>query len=102
MDGNNDTKRDDLKMTHTKTTVMGATLEKAPTPPNVSTAADNSLKVTMMETTVMGGTTSGKAMVPEVIGKKKMLLFLISTWHMPSIILILFLKRLWQILLLLQ
>jgi hypothetical protein len=57
---------------------MGAILEKAPTPPNVSTAADNSLQVTMMETTVMGDTTSGKAMVPEVtvgnktnFGKKK-------------------------------
>jgi hypothetical protein len=59
--------------------VMGAMSEKAPTPLNVSTAADNTLKDTVMEATVMGDATSEKALVPSVtaankitIGKKKL------------------------------
>ncbi len=61
MDGNKDTKMDDSKTTHTETTVTGATVEKAPTPPDVTTAADNSLNDTVMGMTVMGDATSEMA-----------------------------------------
>ncbi len=54
MHSNKDTMLDDSKTTPTENTVMGAILEKAPTPPNVTTAGDNSLKNTMMEMTVTG------------------------------------------------
>ncbi len=44
--------------------MTGATLEKAPTPPDVTTAADKSLNSTMMETTVTGDATSEMAPTP--------------------------------------
>jgi hypothetical protein len=73
MHGNKDTKLDVSKTTPTETTVMGATLEKSPTPPDVTTAANNSLKNTVMEMTVMEDATSEAAPTAPNVTTAKML-----------------------------
>jgi hypothetical protein len=64
MHGNKDTLLDDSKPTPMETNVLDETLEKAPTPPDITTAADKAVKKSMTETAVTGNATSKTAPTP--------------------------------------